>query len=731
MANLTISYTEILDALGRAVGWGPTYSAWSSNTTQVADAAKFINSGLRRFYFHTQADGSPHQWSFLTPVSTLTTANGTQAYKLPTDFVSIKTGFVMAGGTEAVRLVKRTNAQILELIRNEDKSGVPEYYSVRSTGDSGQVPAYEVVFYPKPDAAYELKYRYLLSPPQLDTNNVYHLGGAQHSETVLEAILASAEKLLNDNEDVHDKQFRELLVSSIAIDKELSDDEDEDDVWEATTSSLEIDVNYLRRVVGRFLGFGPQPGIWSRKQVEEVKLAIQSGLRRFYHPAPVVEDRPRHIWSFLTPTERTTIAASQTELPLPADFMDLASEVVSFVNSANRSAVRVGQDTIRKMRDNSGRTEAPRYVAVRSRSRDEDATSHELMLYPTPDQEYTIEYRYLMAPPVVTDEHPLPLGGALHAETIIESCLASAESIMGTANGPHEAKFRELLANSILMDVQLADPNEAEVWPFENDADSLSVNKAYLKRMIGRSLNFSPHAGLWTHAQLKQVEATLQIGLRKFYSPPILPQEKYSHEWSFLKPLAQIDCVSGQHTYDLPEDFAIIHGPLTFAPDTTTLYPPVEIVGEEYLRYRRQHTAASARPSVAAVAPKAAGPDGQTRYELSLYPTPDSTYSLHYRYMINPDLLADEVTLPIGGQMHAQTVLEASLSAAEEMRGVGEGLHTRRFLECLRASVGHDRKVMAPDTLGYNGDGYPLYRMGSWHEHDENVVTYGGYNPDS
>lgn len=731
MANLTISYDEILDALGRMVGWGSTYSAWSTNTMQVADATKFIKSGLRRFYFNTQVgENPPHQWSFLTPVATLTTVNGTQAYDLPTDFVSLKTSFTMPGGTESVRLTKRTNAQILELIRDDDRSGMPEFYAIRHTGDTDPSAQYEVVFYPKPDAAYALKYRYLLSPPEVSTFNQYHLGGPQHSECVLEAILSSAEKLLNDTEDVHDKQFRELLVASIAIDRDLSDDEDEDDVWQATQNTLEVDIHYLRRVVGRFLQFGPHPGIWTRKQIEEVKLAIQSGLRRFYHPAPVVEDRPRHVWSFLTPTQRDTIDSGDTELQLPSNFMDLASEVVSFYNSSTRSAVRVGQDTIRKMRDNSSRTQAPRYVAVRSRAIDGQPTSHELMLYPTPDQTYTIEYRYLIAPPVISDDNPVPLGGPLHAETLIESCLAAAESIMGTANGQHEAKFRELLANSILMDVQLAEPSEAEVWPFENDTDTLFVNKAYLKRMIGRDLNFSPHAGLWTHAQLKQVEATLQIGMRKFYAPPVLPNEKYSHEWSFLKPLGTITTVSAQYTYDLPEDFAIISGPLTFAPDTTTLYPPVEIVGEEYLRYRRQHTEASARPSIAAVTPKNFGGDGVTRYELSLYPTPDSIYSLHYRYSINPELLPDEVSLPIGGQVHAQTALEACLSAAEEMRGVGEGLHTRRFQDCLRASVGHDRKVQAPDTLGYNGDGYNQWRMGSWHEHDENVVTYTGYSPD-
>lgn len=724
---LTISYTEILDEIGRAKSFGATYSAWSSNTTQVADAARFIASGLRRFYFNAQLPGQPpHQWSFLTPLATLATSNGTQSYTLPTNFVSIKTPFVIDGGTEALRLQKRTNTQILELIRAEDRSGTPEYFAIRHTGNSGPSPEYEVVFYPKPDGAYTLKYRYVLSPPVLSTDNPYHLGGPQHSEAVLAAVLAAGETRLDDQPLVWEAKYQECLTVSIAVDKDLSDDEDEEDIWGSTPSSLEVDYHYLRRVVGRSMQFGPTASIWTRKQTEEVKLAIENGLRRFYHPAPVIEDRPRHIWSFLTPTKRETLAAGVTEISLPGDFLDLADESISFVSSDIRSAVRVGQDTIRKLRDNSGRTGAPRYVAIRTKVT-EQGTTYEMMVYPPPDQEYTIEYRYLMAPPSLDEDHPKPLGGQIHAETVIGSCLAAAEAIMGIRDGKYEVDFLKLLANSILRDVQLSDPIEADVWPLENDADTLGVNKAYLKRMIGKELKFGPHPSLWSHAQLKQVEVALQTGLRKFYAPPVLPGEGYSHDWSFLRPLATVTTVSAQDTYDLPDDFAMICGPMTFAPGATLLYPPVEIMGEEYLRYRRQHTQASSRPAIGAVQPKLPGSDGTTRYELVLWPTPDSGYTLYYRYQVNPHLLPDEVSLPIGGQMHAQTALEACLAAAEETKGIGEGLHQRRFLDCLKASVGHDRKVSAPDTLGYNGDGDEHWHRRSYHDHDENIVTYVGY----
>lgn len=733
MSSLVVSYADLLEEIGRKVGWGAN-SVWSADATKSADAEKFIRSGLRRFYFPMVEGQGRHVWSFLTPKASLTLTNAVDTYELPADFVDIKTGFANIG-TQAVRLSKKSEVDIRELARQSPKSGMPEFYAIRTKDVvDGSEPRYEVQFYPTPDAAYVLDYRYVLSPPTLSTASPYHLGGPQHSETVLAAVLASAEEFLDDEQQVHSGQFQRLLISSIALDRELSDDEgDGEDLWEPTSSlrTLSIDLAYLRRVVGRELQFGPNAKLWTRKQVEEVQLAIETGYRRFCYPPQVVEDRPKHVWSFLTPTTQLVAATGSTDVPLPDGFTELTSEAVTFVGStANRSAVRVGQDSVRRLRAASPKTGAPSYVAVRVRK---DAvgdstvgTQYDMMLYPTPDQDYTLEYRYLLTPPALSDEHPIPLGGAQHAETIIASCLAAAEQVKGLRDGPREVEFRTMLANSIIRDAELANPNEGDIWPVEDDEQTLSINKGYLKRLIGKEAGFGPHSSLWTHAQSKQVQAIMETGLRKFYDPVVLPGERYSHEWSFLRPYGSVTTIAEVYEYDLPIDFALMTGPLTFAPGESALYPALEIYGEEQLRTRRQWSSASySRPTMAAIVPKNVGEDGRTHYSLHFWPTPEAGYTIYFRYRTSPDSLSDEAALPIGGPPHAQTVMEACLAAAEEMAGVGNGTHGVKFIERLRASVSHDRQVNAPDTLGYNHDRSDnRYGLDNWHSYDDNLVTY-------
>jgi hypothetical protein len=181
------------------------------------------------------------------------------------------------------------------------------------------------------------------------------------------------------------------------------------------------------------------------------------------------------------------------------------------------------------------------------------------------------------------------------------------------------------------------------------------------------------------------------------------------------------------YDYDLPEDFAMMLGPMTFAPGAAVLYPSVRLVGEHQIRQRLQRTEAGARPSLAAV--RILAPEGSvgTRYKLLVWPVPDQAYDLEYRYQINPDALGDDTALPLGGQPHMQTVIEACLAAVEESQGK-PGAHSAMFLLHLASSVSHDRRASSAESLGYNVDpsDHPTDRFASWHDCDENVVTYNG-----
>ena len=99
-----------------------------------------------------------------------------------------------------------------------------------------------------------------------------------------------------------------------------------------------------------------------------------------------------------------------------------------------------------------------------------EGTRHVLHLYPIPDAAYRLKYTQINEPANLTADNNVPLGGALHGETILASCLAIAEQFF-IPNSPHgyaETYVRRLAA-SVEMDRQVtrsetlgynADPSE-------------------------------------------------------------------------------------------------------------------------------------------------------------------------------------------------------------------------------------------------------------------------------
>jgi hypothetical protein len=356
-------------------------------------------------------------------------------------------------------------------------------------------------------------------------------------------------------------------------------------------------------------------------------------------------------------------------------------------------------------------------------------TQYEALFYPTPDSTYTVSYRYSLTPPDLSEQQPIPLGGPQHGETIIEACLSAAEKLNQDTEDIHERRFLECLARSIQADQNLNRVPDEQAWPLENAASDLGITKAYLKRLIGRQLGFGPHSAVWSHKQSEEIKLALETGLRKFYSPQVLPGEKYSYEWSFLRPTASLFANAYTYTYDLPPGFVSIEGPLTLAPAAGYMYPPIEVVGEHQIRVRLQASEAAGRPRMAAIRLKPIDPAGGTHWEILLWPPPDNTYQITYRYNVNPAMIPDEANLPYGGQQHAQTIIEACLAAAEEQNDKIEGPHGQLFVQALISSVSHDRRTGSPEKLGYNRDASdrplaPYVPFANWHDCDTNLVSY-------
>ena len=259
---------------------------------------------------------------------------------------------------------------------------------------------------------------------------------------------------------------------------------------------------------------------------------------------------------------------------------------------------------------------------------------------------------------------------------------------------------------------------------------NLSVNRAELLREVGRFLGWNRDPAQWSVNQTTDGNDIVNKGLRQFYQPPLLPNERTSHDWSFLKPIGRITTVPGVWKYQLPDDFIGVDGSLTFESDESSARV-IEVTHDARIRRLRQWESNDAgttgTPYLASPFPLASdGTDGQ-RWEMWFYPTPDEVYEIAFRYHSSPMQITSSKPYPLGGQPHSETLIESCLAAAELKMEDQKGVHWEEFMQRLMASVAHDRRATGPHSLGYNGDraSVPIFK------HDRSRhVTYNGVRYD-
>lgn len=219
--SLQITYDEIAREVWRFLGYGRTPD--STKTNETTDVGDVVKAGQRLFYWPNIGE-QRYSWSFLRQRSTVTTASGTATYTLASNFEGLLEGFSYSSGAGRRRVSRVSEEELLALQGKNSQSGAPEYCALRAVQpEEGDSMLWEVVFYPTPDAVYTLAYRYSVCPPELSELNQYHLGGAAHSECVLAACLAAAEKTMlpEHGEGVHAARFQQLLQASVKIDQEM------------------------------------------------------------------------------------------------------------------------------------------------------------------------------------------------------------------------------------------------------------------------------------------------------------------------------------------------------------------------------------------------------------------------------------------------------------------------------------------------------------------------------
>jgi hypothetical protein len=144
---------------------------------------------------------------------------------------------------------------------------------------------------------------------------------------------------------------------------------------------------------------------------------------------------------------------------------------------------------------------------------------------------------------------------------------------------------------------------------------------------------------------------------------------------------------------NLPTNFGgLLAGPCyTYSETVSEATPELHEVGPETILADWRDSDDTDDPTMFAILPKTLTASAGQRYEMAFAPRPEESRTVFYRYLVNPDVLTDTATYPLGGAAHAETIKYAGLAAAEQEAGrVDNGPMQRRFKELMAASIDTD-----------------------------------------
>ena len=213
-------------------------------------------------------------------------------------------------------------------------------------------------------------------------------------------------------------------------------------------STLTAAYSQIRQEVGDYLGYGRTVADWSTTQAADIEQAIVRGYRQFLSPA--VE--PFHEWSFLRPTATITTVADDYDYDLPADFGNIGNGLTFEEGDPYGPILIVNINFINRKRESVSSSGKPEYAAIQPKADSSAGQRWELILHPTPDAVYVLTYQYHAITNALSSSNPYPLGGQLHSETVLQSCLAMAELRTGKGENIQLALFMQRLQASISLD---------------------------------------------------------------------------------------------------------------------------------------------------------------------------------------------------------------------------------------------------------------------------------------
>lgn len=234
---------------------------------------------------------------------------------------------------------------------------------------------------------------------------------------------------------------------------------------------------------------------------------------------------------------------------------------------------------------------------------------------------------------------------------------------------------------------------------------TLTLTRLQLKTAVGQYLSLSRTIADWSAENASDVDLILASGLRNFYSPHIKSKNPsaphHTHVWSFLIGRTSVSLSNGTATYDLADDFGgFVDTELAFtsSKDWPLLLVPMWRVLEK-IQSGTSMPSGITQPLLAAVERKSFTAATGQRWQIVVWPTPTSSLTATGRYRSEPDLFANDAHYPMGNALHAETIQESCLAAAEELMNDQSAVHRERFVVLLEASIAADRELHKSEAV--------------------------------
>jgi hypothetical protein len=224
--TLSLTFQDLIIRVAEFLGIAYRGAAGNTAADVPVDAydldlcKRMVNDGYRRFI-----NANP-KWNFLTPRFTLTFVAGQAEYDMPDGFAGSLLAPFTYPNTDSPAIAIGTTTE--QMIRQWNSGGVvsgdPQFvafFPIAATTTTNAA-RWKAIFWPTPSAVYVVTARARLYPDKLVNLTDRHICGFQHDEAVLAAVLAEAERTVNDNIGNQAANFSAALAAAVRIDREAA-----------------------------------------------------------------------------------------------------------------------------------------------------------------------------------------------------------------------------------------------------------------------------------------------------------------------------------------------------------------------------------------------------------------------------------------------------------------------------------------------------------------------------